>query len=89
MTTLMLSCEKATELIEKKIAFSLSPRERMQLFMHTSMCNACRNYEKQSKFLDKCLCHFYDPAEKHPEEIPPTHASDDFKKKIISEIEDF
>ena len=87
MTYLMLSCRKATELIEKKASFSLNPIENMQLFLHTSMCSACRSYEKQSRFLDKCLCHLFDPTEDQSENIPPTKASDDFKNKIISYLE--
>lgn len=87
MTYMMLSCRKATELIEKKVSFSLSPIEKMQLFLHTSMCHACRTYEKQSKFLDKCLCHFYNPTVYHPEMTNPTQASDDFKDMIISDLE--
>lgn len=53
MHTLFLSCLKATELIEKKLHFRLSVKERMQLKMHKMMCDACTSYEKQSKFLEK------------------------------------
>lgn len=50
---LFLSCLKASELIEKKIHFKLSFREKMQLKIHKSMCNACRIYEKQSTLIEK------------------------------------
>lgn len=53
MHKLFLSCLKATELIEKKLHFRLSGKERMQLKMHKMMCNACKSYEKQSIFLEK------------------------------------
>ncbi len=49
---LFLSCLKATELIEKRMHFRLSFRERLQLRMHTAMCSACTRYEKQSTFLE-------------------------------------
>ena len=55
MHTLLLSCLKATELIEKKFHFKLSFRERLQLKMHKSMCKACRMYEKQSSVLNEAL----------------------------------
>jgi hypothetical protein len=53
MHTLFLSCLKATELIEKKLHFRLSGREKLQLKMHKLMCDACTSYEKQSLFLEK------------------------------------
>ena len=55
MHYLFLSCLKATELIEKKIYFGLTFREKMQLTAHKSMCKACTNYEKQSQLLDRAL----------------------------------
>lgn len=48
----LLSCLKATELIEKKMNFKLSAREKLQLSMHKMVCNACRNYEKQSAIIE-------------------------------------
>ena len=51
----MLSCIKATELIEKKIDGDISFLQKMQLTMHKSMCKACTLYEKQSYILDDVL----------------------------------
>jgi len=48
-----LSCLKATELIEKKLNYKLSIKEKLQLKMHKSMCKACTNYEKHSKYIEK------------------------------------
>lgn len=53
MHKLFLSCLKATELIEKRLHFKLSVKERLQLKMHKMMCSACTNYENQSIFLEK------------------------------------
>lgn len=53
MNMLILSCLKATELIEKKLHFKLSFKEKLQLKMHKMMCDACRLYEKQSTLLEK------------------------------------
>lgn len=52
MHILFLSCIKATELIEKKFTFELSFTEKLKLKMHTSMCNACKLYEKQSEIIE-------------------------------------
>lgn len=53
MHTLFLSCLRATELIERKLQFRLSVKEKLQLKMHKMMCDACTSYEKQSIFLEK------------------------------------
>lgn len=63
MHLMFLSCFKATELIEKKLYFGLSFREKIQLSAHKAMCNACTNYEKQSFFMDKALSHPFNPAD--------------------------
>lgn len=55
MHTLFLSCLKATELIEKNFHVQLSFSERMQLKAHKMMCDACRNYEKQSILIEKVM----------------------------------
>ena len=55
MNTLMLSCTKATGLIEKKSIDGLSSTENLMLSMHTTMCNACKQYQKQSNLLNKAI----------------------------------
>ncbi len=55
MQKLMLSCKKATELIDKKIHSGISRDEKVKLYFHTMMCSACTNYEKQSYLIDKAL----------------------------------
>ena len=51
----MLSCRKATLLIEKQSVARLSLKERVQLRLHKSMCDACTAYEKQSRKIDQLL----------------------------------
>jgi hypothetical protein len=55
MRFLLLSCLKATELIEKKLYTKLSISEKIRLSLHKSMCNACRRYENQSKLIDSAI----------------------------------
>jgi hypothetical protein len=52
---MMLSCEKATILVEKKLDLGLTLSERLQLRFHTSMCDACTNYQKQSLLIHELL----------------------------------
>jgi hypothetical protein len=55
MHRLILSCLKATEIIEKGLNFKLSLKEKLQLKVHKMMCDACARYEKQSLFLDRAI----------------------------------
>jgi hypothetical protein len=55
MNRLILSCKRATELIEKKFEVRLNTRKNVQLYMHTRLCTACNTYQKQSKQLDNAL----------------------------------
>lgn len=52
MNKLLLSCFKATELIEKRLHIQLSWKESLRLRVHIMMCDACSLYEKQSKILE-------------------------------------
>lgn len=51
----MLSCDKATTLIEKKSGDKLSCGENLQLKMHTAMCGACKQYQRQSVLLNEAI----------------------------------
>jgi len=86
MSLLMLSCNKATELIEKKIYFRLSLPERLKLIFHTRNCEVCLHYQKQSIWLDRVLRVFL------VRKVTVNRASvavlpHDFKNHIIKKIE--
>jgi hypothetical protein len=53
MNVFFLSCLKASQLMEKKLHFRLNGIEKLQLRMHTMMCDACPRYEKQTGFIEK------------------------------------
>ncbi len=83
----MLSCEKATELIEKKKLFKLSRIEKIQLFMHTSVCKYCARYEKQSTLLDD----FFKAQIEHEPKIAEKELNIDLsalKRKINEKIKE-
>lgn len=61
MHILFLSCMKATELIEKKMHFKLSRKEKLQLKAHKMMCDACSRYEKQSEVIEKGISSMEEP----------------------------
>lgn len=52
---ILLSCLKATELVEKKFHFKLSFSERLRLKLHLATCVYCMNYSKQSQLIEKGL----------------------------------
>lgn len=89
MNILMLSCKKATELIEKKNYFGLNPMEKIQLHMHTSMCNACSNYQKQSKkidiYLKKNIQSDFNPESPSTQEIDTSVLKDKIMENLKKE----
>lgn len=80
---LMLSCTKATELIEKKTLFNLSALENFQLKLHKSICDACTNYENQSKIIDDV---FRDRIQSTKSEQIDIIKNDPLKEKILKKI---
>ncbi len=82
---LLLSCKKATELIEKREFIPLSYKEKLQLRLHTSMCKACKSYEKQSDTLEKALSDWVRKNEKADDNnVLPGHA----KAALINKIKE-
>lgn len=79
----MISCQKATELIEKRNFSELTVYEKLKLVFHKSMCSACASYEKQSHLLDKLL---QETIRKKPAEQAAPGGQEELKKRIISKI---
>ena len=79
----MLSCKKATELIEKQSLAGLSRKEKFRLRLHTSMCSGCTAYQKQSVLIDKFLHHHLGAA---TEETVPYLENKELKARIITKV---
>lgn len=87
MNKLMLSCVRASELIEKKINSKLTTKEKIQLSLHTSMCDACHAWKKQSSDLDKTLSHHItNLPNPDPDSSTRIHLSHEAKKAILKYI---
>ena len=85
MQKMMLSCKKATELIDKKIHSGINREEKVKLYFHTIMCSACSNYEKQSFLIDKALKNPGDSqSESNQNHAEPTEGMAD---RIIQKLE--
>jgi len=55
MNLIVLSCQKATFLIEKSHDTPLSFIDRLQLSMHLKICDKCSGYQKQSLLIEKAF----------------------------------
>ena len=79
----VLSCLKATLLIEKRNVLPLSLLQRIQLKLHLRICDNCTKYEKQSEVIDTIL-----KKRLRKENLVNKDAlSQEFKSKINSEIQ--
>lgn len=54
----MLNCREVTELASAALERPLTLRERLEGWMHMSMCSGCRNFQKQVVSLRK-ISHAY------------------------------
>lgn len=83
MNTLLLSCAKASELVEKKSFVNLNWSENIQLHIHTRICSACALYQKQSLAIDNILYNHMSPID---DSLIPTIINKELKEKIISKL---
>ena len=51
----MISCKQAAMLGAKASFNALSILEKMKLKMHTKVCVTCRDYQKNSEFIDQAV----------------------------------
>jgi len=82
MKKIFLSCQKASELIEKKIIFKLSATEGIQLNLHKILCDVCRQYEKQSLLLEKWIEQKEKETDANPSQVTDKEI-DELKEKIL------
>lgn len=71
----MLSCRKATELLEKQEHCRLSIKESMQLKIHLFVCKYCNRYVRQVQLIDSVT-----------ERLVLTHDTSDLEAKVIEKI---
>lgn len=49
----MLDCKQATEMVLKKRTEKLGFMDKLNLFMHLSLCKFCSMFEKQNALIDE------------------------------------
>ncbi|KAA2242548.1 hypothetical protein F0L74_08410 [Chitinophaga agrisoli] len=82
---LLLSCSKATGLIEKELYFRLSPIDKIRLFMHAGICGFCHRYRKHSRLLDRLMIELHH-THQHAQE-PAEQDVTALKQRIIDSLE--
>lgn len=78
----MLSCKKATELIEKRRVTKLTSVEKIRLKIHTTLCSKCSTYESQSDIIENCI------AQIHQSNKKPMKLSSERKEEILKQLEE-
>jgi len=68
LKSMMISCKKASFLISKREEHRLSLCERIHLFMHLSMCQFCKRFAIQSKYISDHAHQFVSPSALNPED---------------------
>jgi len=74
---LIISCKKATELIDKASFVDLTPAEKAKLIIHLSLCSTCKNYKDESGKLDNLLKHVHQEEKK---------LSSDDKRELLKKL---
>ncbi len=81
MMKMMISCEKATYLVDKEQYTNLSFKESFDLKFHLTTCKFCRLYKLESHLINKELSKVFTLT---GEEVKLT---DDQKKKLIEKLD--
>lgn len=76
------NCRKATWLIEKKQAVSLTISEKLELTVHLEGCYGCRMFEQQSIVINKLVGDLFH----EPQVTGGSKLDEDFKKKMQDQI---
>jgi len=76
----MISCKKATELIEKEEVVKLPVMEKLQLRFHLYLCKACSTYKSQSKLINTFLQEYFTGSS------GKVIINDDLRKRILERL---
>jgi len=88
MQFILLSCLRATELIEKQFIGKLSWIQKLQLRLHTSACQICSHYEEQSSIIHHTLLKHIKSSNQTDENGLKPVELEQLKQKIILHLEE-
>ncbi len=61
-TRMLITCKEATLYIEKREENAITIKERIKLAIHLVICEFCKLFEKQDKFINLQLKHIHTEA---------------------------
>lgn len=76
-----LTCNKATELVEKEKVTSITWSEKLKLKIHLSVCKVCQAYKSNSDLMDN----FFEKENTTPNNVEVTE-NKELKDAIISKL---
>ncbi len=76
-----LTCNKATEMVEKEKVTSITWSEKLKLKIHLSVCKVCQAYKTNSDIMDN----FFEKENTTPNNVEITE-NKELKDAIISKI---
>lgn len=79
LSSLLLSCRKASLLLEKQRERKLSLLERIQLRWHLGICDCCTTYAEHSAMIDRWM-------EQHRDKCATLDCTE-FQERILQRIE--
>lgn len=82
----VLSCRKATYLMEKRMNSRLSVIEKWQLWLHLRICKGCSCYEKEAEIIDKAMRRLSDDGESRSHNAFSDEELVEAKKKIKNRV---
>lgn len=77
MSKTMYTCQEATQLIVEKADRKLSLSERLKLWLHVQICDACKRFNIQNAWMDKRVIKLGQCTH---------HLTEDCKTRIINEL---
>jgi hypothetical protein len=80
LNVLLISCQRAADLVHKKHNIGLNRNEKLKLKVHTKMCTACKTFEKQTDQIEEAL-------KSHVNQTPTTDLTD-FKVDTLTKLKE-
>lgn len=82
----VLSCHKATLLIEKSLHTDLSFIERLQLNIHLKLCHFCADYQTDAVATDKALKKLASKRSRTPRSLLTDNEVKEAEERILEKV---
>jgi len=79
----MLSCKQASQFVSQSLERKLSYRQRFALFLHLTMCDACKLFSRQLELLRQAVQRIGRNVEQDAQIV----LSDEARKRIADKLE--